>query len=100
MLHSNFRTYQLSLQLYRSLKDKKLPAALKDQILRASSSVCLNLSEGSAKPTVRDRQRFYAIAFGSLREVQTLIELEPESLGAAAALADQTAAHLFKLTRS
>jgi hypothetical protein len=49
---------------------------------------------------VRDRKRFYAIAFGSLREVQTLIELEHESLGAAEALADQTAAHLFKLTRS
>jgi four helix bundle protein len=37
--------------------------------------VVLNLSEGSAKPTWPDKARFYAIAFGSLRETQSIIDL-------------------------
>jgi hypothetical protein len=44
-------------------------------------SVCLDcqkktLSEGSAKPSTKERLRFYNIAFGSLREVQAIIRLE------------------------
>jgi len=31
--------------------------------------------EGSAKPTPKDRKRFYAISLGSLREVQTILDL-------------------------
>ena len=99
MLHS-FRTYQLSLQLYKHCKVVKLPYSLRDQLIRASSSICLNLSEGSAKPTSKDRKRFYAIAFGSLREVQCLMEMESKLLAPLPALADQLAAHLYKLTRS
>src|SRR3712207_6391793 len=96
----NFRTYQLSLELYQACRAVKLPHALKDQLLRASSSICLNLSEGSAKPTVKDRQRFYAIAFGSCREVQCLMEMESNAFGSTRKLADSLAAHLWKLTRS
>lgn len=99
-MHSAFRSYQLSLQLYQGLKDVRFPYGLRDQLIRAASSICLNLSEGSAKPTKKDRQRFYAIAFGSLREVQTLIEMEPGILNQHAPLADNLAAHLYKLTRS
>jgi four helix bundle protein len=97
---SNFRSYQLSLELYRSLSGVKLPVSLRDQLIRASSSIRLNLVEGSAKPTARDRQRFYAIAFGSLREVQCLMEMEPQAFGPRRELADRLAAHLYKLTRS
>ncbi len=97
---SGFRSYQLSLKLYRSLKGVRLPVSLRDQLIRASSSICFNLSEGSAKPTARDRQRFYAIAFGSLREVQSIMELEPEAFGSRRELADRLGAHLYKLTRA
>ncbi|MEK7689412.1 MAG: four helix bundle protein [Bdellovibrionota bacterium] len=95
----NFRTYQLAVQLYRECKHIKLPYHLKDQLNRAASSVALNLSEGSAKPTSKDRMRFYAIAFGSLREVQTIIELEGESLEPIRGLADNLGAHLYQLCR-
>ena len=94
----NFRTYQLAVQLHRECKSKSLPSYLKDQLLRASSSVALNLSEGSARATSKDRARFYNIALGSLREVQTLIELE-DNLSTMQEQADILGAHLYKLSR-
>jgi four helix bundle protein len=38
-------------------------------------SIALNLSDGSAKKSEKERRRFYEIAFGSLREVQTIVEI-------------------------
>ncbi len=75
------------------------PAPLFRRRLRASLSVCLNLAEETAKPSQKDRQRFYAIAFASLREVQSLIELEDE-LADLTELADRLGAHLYKLTKA
>jgi four helix bundle protein len=95
----NFRTYQLAVQLHKDCKTRPLPHYLKDQLLRASSSVALNLAEGSARSTVRDRKRFYTMAFASLREVQAVIDLE-ESLAPLRTTADSLAAHLYKLVRS
>jgi four helix bundle protein len=94
----NFRSYPLAVELHRECKAKSLPLYLKDQLLRASSSIALNLSEGSAKPTAKDRRRFYVIAFASLREVQALIGLE-HSLESLRAPADVLGAHLYKLTQ-
>ncbi len=96
---SNFRSYQLSLELYRECKTVKLPHHLKDQLLRAASSICLNLAEGSAKPTPRDRAKFYAIAFGSCREVQSVIQMEPEALAGLHTRADSLGGCLYKLCR-
>lgn len=76
-----------------------LPCSLKDQLIRVASSVPLNLSEGSAKPTLKDRMRFYAIVFASLREVQALIDLEPETLKSIHATADRLGANLYCLCR-
>ncbi len=95
----NFRSYQLAVQLYRDCKQKPLPSHLKDQLLRASSSIALNLSEGSARNTQKDRKRFYVIAFASLREVQSLIDLE-ESLESLREPADTLGAHLYRLVQS
>jgi four helix bundle protein len=96
----NFRTYQLALQLHPACKQVRLPYYLKDQLLRAASSVALNLAEGSAKSSPLERRRFYIIALGSLREVQALIRLEPEALGHLHELADSLGAHLYRLTRA
>ena len=97
----SFRTYQISLELYRAAeKVKGLRYDLKDQLLRASSSICLNLAEGSAKPTVKDRKKFYFIALGSCREVQTVIEMKRNEIGELHALADRLGGSLYRLTRS
>ena len=70
-----FFALELAVEVYQSTKDLRLPAHLKSQYLRACSSIALNLSEGSAKPTQSDRRKFYFIALGSLRECQTILRL-------------------------
>ena len=49
--------------------------SIKDQLERASLSIVLNLAEGSAKTTAKERARFYSIAYASLRETQVLLEI-------------------------
>ena len=70
-----FETYQLALQLYRDCASVKAAVYIKDQLNRAALSVVLNTAEGSAKPTPKERARFYSIALASAREVQALIDV-------------------------
>jgi len=95
-MNASFRTYQLSVLLYRQCACLKLPHHLQDQLLRASSSIALNLAEGNAKSSIKDQRRFFEIAFGSLREVQSILDLA-NGRDDIKTLADKTAAHLYKL---
>jgi four helix bundle protein len=92
---SNFRSFQLALSLHKCCQAIRAKPAIKDQLERASLSIVLNLAEGSAKPTAKDRQRFYAIALGSLRETEALLHLA----GATALLAqlDSLGGCLYRL---
>jgi len=91
----NFRTYELSLDFYKKCQLLKLRAPLRNQFERACLSIPLNLAEGSAKPTARDRRKFYRIALGSLREVQCILTIaEKKHLIKSA---DVLGAHLYKL---
>ncbi|MEW6055074.1 MAG: four helix bundle protein [Bdellovibrionota bacterium] len=71
----NFQAYELALTLYKQCEKLKAKRHLKDQLDRASLSVVLNLSEGSAKTTQPEQRRFYAIALGSLRETQSILQI-------------------------
>lgn len=71
----NFRTYKLAVKLYREVSTLPMPRHLKDQLLRAASSVVLNLAEGDGKRTSKDRRRFFEIAWGSLQEVTAILDL-------------------------
>lgn len=71
----NFRTYHTSIRFYRLCETVRCPNHLREQLSRASSSISLNLSEGSARSTRRDRKRFYTMAMSSLRECQAILEL-------------------------
>jgi len=97
---NQFRTYQLSIEFYRACSQLRLPRHLKDQMLRASSSITLNLAEGSAKPTKKDQMKFFFIAFGSLRECQAILSLYGQASPRILDLADHIGASLYKLTRS
>ena len=77
MLH--LRSFHLAVQFYEQARGIKLPHHLKDQLLRAASSVALNLSEGTGKLSKKDRCRFFQIALGSVRECQAIQSLEPHS---------------------
>ncbi len=94
---SNFRTYQLAVQFHRSCQEIRLPGYLKDQLLRASSSIALNLSEGSAKPARKDQLKFYFIALGSLRECQAALDLAPSAPAKLVKLADQLGGGVYRL---
>ena len=71
---TNFHTYQLAKKLYQDCIKLRTKNYVRDQLERASFSVCLNLAEGSGKATEKDRRRFYHIALGSLREVYAVLD--------------------------
>lgn len=47
----------------------------RDQLLRASQSIALNIAEGSGKVPSADRGRFFQIASGSARECGAVIDI-------------------------
>ena len=71
----NFRTFNQAVEFYHLATALKIRGPLKDQLERAASSIVLNLAEGSGKSSPADRGRFYQIAFGSLRECQSVLIL-------------------------
>lgn len=59
--------------VYRFLKgNKSIPGYAKDQLGRASLSIMLNIAEGSAKFSNKDRRNFYVTARGSTFECASL----------------------------
>ncbi len=93
----NFRSYQLAKELYQALKNEPIKGYARDQILRASHSVCLNLAEGSAKPSTKERRRFYTIAMASTRELQAALDLD--GIISQMAKADHLGGSIYKLIR-
>ena len=90
-----FKTYQLSLQFYQECSKLKLPRQLKEQMLRAASSISLNLAEGSAKPTKRDQMKFFFISFGNLRECQAILSLSFQTSGVRALIWPTTLVRVY-----
>lgn len=72
----DFKTFMLAVSFYNSCKKLKLNKILYLQLLRASSSICLNLAEGYGRPTYKDKRRFYYISMGSLRECEAVMIME------------------------
>ena len=95
-----FKSYQLAVEFYRLARATSAPHYLKDQLVRAASSVALNLSEGSAKKSVKDRWRFYEIALGSVRECEACITLLSPSARSLEEPVDTLARHVYCLVRA
>ena len=67
------KAYRANQTIYRFLKgNKNIPGYAKDQLGRASLSIMLNIAEGSAKFSNRDRRSFYVTARGSAFECAAL----------------------------
>ena len=98
MTMAKFKTYQLAVQLYHNSQKLRLREPLKNQFQRAILSVVLNLAEGSAKPTAKDRRKFYYISLGSLREVQAILDIVGQF--ELIQQADQLGAYLYKLCKN
>ncbi|MCM2279754.1 MAG: four helix bundle protein [Oligoflexia bacterium] len=99
-MFTQFPTYNLAVQFHQACRSAKMPGYLKSQLLRASSSVALNLAEGSGKDSPRDQQRFYSIAMGSLRECQAALDLSPTRYCELVAMADHLRASLYRLRQA
>ncbi len=93
----NFRTYDLAVQFYRISATLSVPNFLRDQLMRATSSVVLNLAEGAGRQSRKDQRRFYRIALGSFRESQAILELSSPTSPLVAESADKLGAQLYRL---
>jgi four helix bundle protein len=100
VVKNNFRSYQVAVQVFHAGKALKLPVYLKDQFLRAASSVVLNLAEGSGKDSPADRRRYYQIAMGSTREVQSILDLVDHVPPSLREQTDHLGACVYKLCRA
>ena len=78
--HENLDVYQAALDfaLLAEQTRESVPrgkAHLSDQLLRASTSIVLNIAEGAGKFDHREKRRFYAIASGSATECAAVYDL-------------------------
>src|ERR1700722_9772849 len=96
----SFRTLNLAKDYYRLTRNIKISSHLREQFLRSCSSVALNLAEGNAKRSEKEKLRFYEIAHGSFRESVTILDLENVTNEEIRRVADHLGASLYKLTRS
>ena len=71
---------------------------MQDQLFRATLSVSLNISEGNMRGTVKDKRRFMLMAYGSVREAQTILTMIKAE--AQFKLADQIGGCLYSLIRN
>jgi len=74
-MNNRFHTLDLAFAFQRACSSVKARAYVRDQLERASLSIVLNLTEGEAKPTLKDKKRFYAMAYGSIRECQAILRV-------------------------
>jgi four helix bundle protein len=95
-----FRTLELAIDFHKALEKLIITGHMKDQLFRAATSIPLNLAEGNAKQSVKEKKRYYQTAYGSVQECKTilkLIECKDENL---VDTADKLGAWIFKLLNS
>lgn len=97
---NNFFAYKKSKEFFNIVKHLKLPYYASDQIKRAAFSVPLNLSEGYARFSRKDKLRFYKIAFASLKECKAILELQELESHNVFVACDYLCAILYRLIKS
>jgi four helix bundle protein len=74
LLHRKSRCRSFVAAMVPALTKSARPA-LRDQLERASASIALNLAEGCARRTKRDRHHFFTMAQGSAMECAAAIDI-------------------------
>ncbi len=96
----NFRSLFLAKRFYAAVNGLRLPRHLSNQLRRAAASVVCNLAEGRARPTRPDQRRFFYIAFGSIKECKSILDIGGVGDPVVADLADHLAAAIYKLCKA
>ena len=78
--HEKLDVYRISLEFvgwaYRlSSSSKGMDRPARDQLLRASQSITLNIAEGNGRRPTQDRRRFLDIACGSALECAAVLDV-------------------------
>lgn len=92
-----FRCFEMAKLTYQSCMGIKVNRHLKDQLIRSSSSVALNLAEGRARRSKKEQLHFFSIAYGSIQEVKAILDLEGLNHDQAYKNANLTGALIFRL---
>ncbi|MBY0314779.1 MAG: four helix bundle protein [Bdellovibrionales bacterium] len=95
-----FRTLDLAVEFYNIVEHLKITGHLRDQVIRAAASIPLNLSEGNAKPSPKEKRRFYQTAYASLKECQTIFKMAKIEDEKVLTTADHLGASIYKLIQS
>jgi four helix bundle protein len=106
--HEQLDVYRVAIEyvgwVYRLCNRLRAHANAKDQQLRASQAIPLNIAEGNGKATEGDRRRFFEIARGSALEcgaIEDVLEvceaLSPAENAEAKKILDRIVAMLTKL---
>lgn len=97
---STFRTLESAIHFHDKVEKLKIRGHLRDQLIRASSSIALNLSEGNAKGSAREKKRYYQTAYASLKECQTIFRLAKGTNSELEEFANQLGGSLWRLMHS
>lgn len=95
-----FFAYQKSEEFFKMVKKISLPKYASDQLKRAAFSIPLNLSEGFARFSPKDKLRFYRFAFASAKECKSILELQGFDNDKLYSLCDFLCAILYKLIKN
>lgn len=94
---ATFRTLELAIEFYQLSQKIEVTGHLREQLNRASSSISLNLAEGNARYSYKDKARIYQIAYGSFRECQTILRLADVTDEKLLAVSEHLGISLYKL---
>jgi four helix bundle protein len=74
--HENLHAYQEARKLLECIRDSEISdSRLRDQAIRAATSVCLNIAEAVGRTGVADRTRVFAIARGECCEAGAALDI-------------------------
>jgi four helix bundle protein len=93
----SFRTLDLAVEFYEKCEEIELKGHLRDQLSRAASSISLNLAEGNAKRTVKEKRRYYHTAYASTHECKTILRLIKNKDAELDELLDKLGACIYRL---
>jgi four helix bundle protein len=74
--HQKLIAYQVARELVIAVRAARISdPGLRDQALRAATSVCANIAEAAGRPSRPDQRRVYGIARGEAAETEALLDV-------------------------